>query len=188
MNIVTHGLLSWCIAQRTCGTERDSALAAAAGLLPDIDGAGVLIDLARGGDAEYFSAFHHILGHNMLAGLLMTGALAACATRRARVAAVSAVLFFLHILCDIVGSRGPDGEPWAIPWLYPFDGGSVLTWSGQWEVNAWPNIILTIILIFLFFRQTRDLGWSPFRLISERADAAFVSTLRNRFPPPAGRS
>ncbi|HOT28336.1 MAG TPA: metal-dependent hydrolase [Candidatus Ozemobacteraceae bacterium] len=185
MNIVTHGLLSWCIAQRVCGTKRDAALAASAGLLPDLDGAGALIDMVRGGEAVYYSAFHHILGHNVLAGILTASALGACGDRRLRVTATSAGLFILHVIGDVVGSRGPDGEAWAIPWLYPFDGASVLLWSGQWEVNAWPNIIITIILLFLFFRQTRDMGWSPLRYVSERADEAFVSTLRSRFPPSA---
>lgn len=187
MNIVTHGLLSWCIAQRACETRRDAALAATAGLLPDLDGAGALIDLVRGGDAEYYSAYHHILGHNILAGLLLASALGASANRRARVAATSAGLFVLHVIGDVVGSRGPDGEAWAIPWLYPFDDASVLLWNGQWEVNAWPNIVFTIILLFVFFRQTRDMGWSPLRYVSARADEAFVSTLRTRFPRPAPR-
>ncbi len=182
MNIVTHGLLSWCIAQRVFKSRRDAALAATAGLLPDLDGAGALIDLVRGGEAEYYSAYHHILGHNILAGLLIATVLGACADRRMRVAVTSAGLFALHIIGDVVGSRGPDGEAWAIPWLYPFDSTSVLLWSGQWEVNAWPNILFTIILLLLFFRQTRDMGWSPLRYISKRADEAFVSTLRNRFP------
>ncbi|OQA06171.1 MAG: hypothetical protein BWY66_02014 [bacterium ADurb.Bin374] len=187
MNIVTHGLLSWCIAQRVCGTKRDAALAATAGLLPDLDGAGALIDMFRGGEAEYYSAYHHILGHNILAGVLMASVLGACADRRMRVAATSAGLFIIHIICDVVGSRGPDGEAWAIPWLYPFDSGSSLLWDGQWEINAWPNILLTIIVLFLFFRQTRDMGWSPLRYVSERADAAFVSTIRKRLPLPAQR-
>lgn len=187
MNIVTHGLISWCIAQRICTTKRDAALAATAGLLPDLDGAGALVDMVRGGEAEYYSAYHHILGHNILFGILAASALGACANRRTHVAATSAGLFILHIVGDVVGSRGPDGEAWAIPWLYPFDSTSTLLWSGQWEVNAWPNILFTIILLFLFFRQARDMGWSPLRYMSEHADAAFVSTLRNRFPLPARR-
>lgn len=183
MNIVTHALISWCIAQRACKTSRDTALAAAAGLVPDLDGAGALIDLFRGGEAEYFSTYHHILGHNIFAGIAAAACLAVFAVDRARVAATAGALFSLHVVCDVIGSRGPDGEAWPIPWLYPLRSGSVLQWDGQWEVNAWPNIVLTILFLAVFLRQTRDLGWSPLRLISERADAAFVSTLRNRFPP-----
>lgn len=188
MNIVTHALLSWCIAQRTCKTDRDAALASAAGLIPDLDGAGALVDLARGGEAEYFSMFHHILGHNIFTGISVAVFLAAFAAHRVRVAATAGLLFALHVACDVIGARGPDGESWPIPWLYPIRSDSVLQWDGQWEINAWPNIVFTIFLMVAFLRQTRDLGWSPLRLISERADAVFVSTLRNRFPISTGPS
>ncbi|HOY65345.1 MAG TPA: metal-dependent hydrolase [Candidatus Ozemobacteraceae bacterium] len=182
MNIITHGLVSWCVAQPLCRTRRDTALAASAGLLPDLDGIGALADLARGGEAVWFSAWHHTLGHNLAAGALTIAILTAFAARRLRVAATAAFLFALHLLCDLVGSRGPDGETWPIPWLYPFRSDLTLSWSGQWEINAWQNISITIIILILFFRQVRDVGFSPLGLVSERADAAFVAALRARFP------
>jgi len=182
MNIITHGLVSWCIAQRGCGTTRDTALAAAAGLVPDIDGAGAIIDMIRGGEAECFSKYHHVFGHNIFAGITVVALLILFARRRAHVAVTAGTLFLLHILCDVAGSRGPDGETWPIPWLYPLRKDYLLAWNHQWEINAWPNILITIIMLAVFLRQTRDLGWSPLRLISERADAAFVGALRTRFP------
>ncbi|HNW33634.1 MAG TPA: metal-dependent hydrolase [Candidatus Ozemobacteraceae bacterium] len=182
MNIITHGLVSWCIAQRSCKTPRDATLAAAAGLAPDLDGAGAVIDVMRGGETEFFSAYHHVFGHNVFAGITFVLLLTVCAVRRTRVAITAGALFALHIACDVVGSRGPDGESWPIPWLYPFRKDVLLAWKNQWEVNAWQNILITIIMLAVFLKQTRDLGWSPLRLISERADAAFVAALRARFP------
>lgn len=182
MNIITHGLVSWCAAQRICRIRRDTALAASAGLIPDLDGIGALADLARGGEAVWFSAWHHTLGHNLAAGALTIAILTAFATNRLRVAVTAALLFALHLLCDVAGSRGPDGETWPIPLLYPFRNDWTLSWTGQWEINAWQNISITIIMLVLFFWQVRDAGFSPIGLVSERADAAFVAALRARFP------
>ena len=47
------------------------------------------------------------------------------------------------------GARGPDGEPWPIPYLVPFSPTPRLVWSGQWALNAWPNVLLTAALIAL---------------------------------------
>ncbi len=90
--------------------------------------------------------------------------------------------FHLHLLGDLVGARGPDGDQWPIPYLLPFSHQLQLTWSGQWALNAWPNFVITAALIGITFALARRRGFSPLEMFSAKADAAFVQALRARFP------
>jgi len=103
------------------------------------------------------------------------------ATRRWRCALLAFLSFHLHIIGDIVGGRGPDGDQWPISFLTPFSDALQLSWSGQWELNAWPNFALTIVLLVLTFYLAHRREFSPLEIVSERADSAFVATLRQRF-------
>ena len=77
--------------------------------------------------------------------------------------------------------RHPDGDQWPISYLIPFSNALQLSWSGQWELNAWPNFAQTIALLGLTFHLAYRRGFSPLEIVSERADTAFVATLRQRF-------
>jgi hypothetical protein len=57
----------------------------------------------------------------------------------------------------------------------------MITWSGQWVLNAWPNILLTVALLALVLTRAVRRGYSPLGLVSRRADTVLVSTLRARF-------
>src|SRR5260370_38133837 len=57
------------------------------------------------------------------------------------------VAFHLHLLEDLVGSRGPDGFNWPIPYLFPFSTRCIWTWGGQWKLHAWPTMPLTMALL-----------------------------------------
>ena len=91
------------------------------------------------------------------------------------------VSFHLHLLEDLVGSRGPDGFGWPIPYLFPFSTRWTLSWSGQWALNAWPNLALTIALISLTLWIAVRWGFSPVEMFSGTADQAVVCALRKRF-------
>jgi hypothetical protein len=45
MNPETHLLASWVIAAKTTNNQRDCRLVTLAGILPDVDGLGVIVDL-----------------------------------------------------------------------------------------------------------------------------------------------
>ena len=63
-----------------------------------------------------------------------------------------------------------------------------LEWSGQWQLDAWPNLLLSVALISLtLFRAWRQ-GYSPLGLLSSRADEVLVQTLRARFSSPRTRA
>ena len=102
--------------------------------------------------------------------------------RRRMLAAVGAFLaVHLHLLCDLAGSRGPSpGDVWPIHYLAPFSERLTVSWPGQWPLNGWPNVLLTIVLIGVVLMQTARNGVSPVSLFSRRADAAFVAAVRKR--------
>jgi hypothetical protein len=106
-------------------------------------------------------------------------------SNRWKVAALAFLSFHLHVLGDLAGARGPEGEQWAIPYLSPFTDSVQLVWSGQWALNAWPNFAITFALLAAAFYLARVRGFSPLEIVSRRADAAFVEALRRRFPLPS---
>lgn len=169
--------------------RRERAWVTVAGVIPDVDGLGLLAEIATRGSSHplnWWSDYHHVLGHNLTFAVIFT-LLAACFVERRLVCASLVFLsFHLHLLGDIVGARGPDGYQWPIPYLAPFDREWMLTWSGQWPLNGWPNLLLTAILIGSTIHLARLRGHSPLEMISRKADEIFINTLRRRFPLKPG--
>jgi hypothetical protein len=89
--------------------------------------------------------------------------------------------FHLHLLCDLVGARGPDGDQWPIPYLLPFSKTLQLTWRGQWALNAWQNFVITGVLLVATFWIAWKHGRSPVELVSEKWNQRLVESLRSRF-------
>lgn len=186
MNPITHFLASWSLADALRLQARDLALVTWCGVLPDIDGLGVLADginrlLGRPG-SWYYGQYHHALLHNIFAAVAIPLILSIFAVNRLRMFVLGLVAVHLHFLCDVIGSRGtgPD-DIWAITYLAPFSEHGTIHWSGQWPLNGWPNIAFTMFLIFyVLFRSVRS-GYSPVGVFSTRADHAFVQAVRNRW-------
>ncbi len=185
MSPITHFLTGWMVANVTELSPRDRALVTLAGIAPDADGLGIVAEIATKHSAQpllWWSDYHHVLGHNLMFALIV-GALAwPWATQRGKTAALVFLSFHLHLLCDLVGARGPDGYIWDIPYLWPVSPAWTLAWSGQWKLNAWPNFVFTAGLIAMSLRLAWQRGISPLEMISARADTAVVETLRRRFP------
>lgn len=191
MNPVTHLLVGWATANTARLERRDRALVTLAGVAPDLDGLGIIADFATAGSANptgWWGSYHHVLGHNLGAVLLVTMLAFAASKRRAVTAFLVCVAFHLHLLGDIVGSRGPDAYQWPIPYLLPFSNSWQIVWSGQWTLNAWPNFALTAALLAVTLYLAWRRGYSPLELGSARADRAFVAALRGRFGAPAARA
>src|SRR2546425_5050131 len=132
MNPISHALVSWAIANSALLRHRDRAIVTTLGVVPDIDGFGaVAVMLSPGSERaiDWWSRYHHVLGHNIgFAALTATGAWL-LSSRRWVTAGLGVLAFHLHLLCDIAGSRGPDGYQWPIPYLLPFSSAWQLTWS-----------------------------------------------------------
>ena len=187
MSPITHLLISWSVANISKISRRERALVTLAGVAPDIDGAGLIIDVfCHGSDQplQLWSMYHHVLGHNIGFGLLLVIVTFALSTRRWVTSLLVFMSFHLHLLCDLLGSKGPYGYQWPIPYLFPFSDAWQWTWAYQWQLNAWPNFAITIftILLILFFSWKN--GLAPLEIVSLKANRFFVDALRNRFGNP----
>lgn len=98
------------------------------------------------------------------------------------------ISFHLHLLCDLIGARGPDGDQWPIPYLKPFSNAVQLTWHGQWALNAWENFVITGLFLLATFWIAVKYGSSPVELVSESANESLVSTLRRRLSPSLSKT
>ncbi len=184
---VTHLLTSWVVAEFADLDPKDRALVTLSGVVPDIDGLGVIAEIATENSSTpvyWWSEYHHVVCHNIGFGLALAVAAALVASRRVCTTLLVVLTFHVHLVADLVGSRGPDGYQWPIPYLLPFSNHWQLTWEGQWVLNAWPNITLTVVLLGLALFLAWKRGYSPVGMVSARADAAFVNTLRKRFGEP----
>ena len=186
MSPVTHFLTGWLLANCSdTSNRRDRALITLSAVAPDVDGLGIVADLLTRNSEHplsLYSQYHHVLGHNIGFGLLLAMITLGFATRRWTTAALSILSFHLHLLCDLAGSRGPDGYQWPIPYLLPFSNKVQLTWGGQWALNAWPNFVITGVALVILFLLAWKRGNSPLEMISASANTAFVEALRRRFP------
>jgi inner membrane protein len=185
MSPITHFLISWTVAGPLPLSTRDKALICFAGVAPDLDGLGIVPEFLTRHSPHpltWFSDYHHILGHNIAFAFTVTLLIFALARQRWLAALLACATFHLHLLCDLIGARGPDGYPWPIPYLLPFSHAGVWTWSGQWALNAWPNLVITLCaLAFTFFLAWHS-GESPLQFFSAKANRAFVEALRARIP------
>jgi inner membrane protein len=182
MSPITHFLIGWVVANADSGNRRERAVIAVAGVIPDVDGLGVIIDyLLQDKALTLWSKFHHVLAHNLSFGLLVAACTFWVTRRHWRTALLALLSFHLHLLGDLVGSRGPDGYQWPIPYFYPFATNLALSWQGQWELNAWPNFAVTGCALIITFYLAWKQGYSPLEMISPFADTKFIETLRRRF-------
>ena len=182
----THFLVSWIVADATMKTRRDRAIVALAGVIQDVDGFGYQIEnwITINWDKPllWYVDYHHILCHNVGFAAFVAVAAACLSKGNWKTTLLACVTFHLHLLCDVVGSRGIDNYQWPIPYLLPFSNSWQLTWSGQWELSAWPNRAIGVGCFALSLWLARLKGHSPIEIVSAKADAAFVGILRRWFP------
>jgi inner membrane protein len=183
---ITHFFMGWAVANSAPSLDkRERALVTWASVVPDIDGLGIIAEKLTQSSRHpllWWSEYHHVLGHNLGFALVVAALAARLARQRIKVTLLVLLSFHLHLLADLAGARGPDGEQWPIPYLLPFSSRVQLTWSSQWALNAWPNLAITAILLGTALWLARARGFSPLEMFSAKADAALVGTLRQRFP------
>lgn len=190
MSPITHGLLSWVLAERSLKNERDVALVTVAGLAPDIDSLGIVVDLTNSWlgrpPTDYYASLHHWLFHGVAGALAISTVVALQAKDKVKVFSLSLLVFHLHLLCDVVGSRGPDPSEgiWPIYYLGPFSRHDmVIAWANQWLLNGWQNISLTVLLLGWTFYVTWRWARSPLSPWIPKAHHHLVEALRGRFGP-----
>jgi len=189
MSPVSHFLLGWLVAQAGQVDRRERLLITVSGIIPDIDGLGIVADYATRHSAaplEWWGKYHHVLGHNICFAVLVTaGSYLLAKKKKLLTAFLVWTSFHLHLFCDVIGSRGPDGFQWPIPYLLPFSKSWQWTWQGQWALNAWPNLVITAVTLATTLYLAWKRGYSPLELISRRADAGLIISLHSRFGYPS---
>lgn len=184
MSPVTHFLTGWVVANCVKLNRRERAIVTLACAAPDLDGLGIIPELLTRNSAHpllWFTLYHHAL-HTLLFAVTVAVVAFGLANQRWKTAGLAFFTFHIHLVEDLLGSRGPDGYQWPIPYLSPFSTRLQLVWSGQWGLNAWPNVAITVALLIITFSLAWRRGFSPLEMISQKADAALVTALRNRFP------
>jgi inner membrane protein len=185
MSPVTHFLLGWVTANASDLNRRDRAIVTIAGIIPDLDGLGIVVEIATRQSVKpltWWSDYHHVLGHNFGFCFLVVLLATFFAAQKWKAATFACLSFHLHLFCDLIGARGPDLHQWPIPYLLPFSNAWQWTWSGQWALSAWPNMLITVIALAITFRLAWKRGYSPLEMISSKADQAFIAALRHRIP------
>jgi hypothetical protein len=188
MSPVSHVLLSWLTANTVQLDRRERLLITLSGIAPDVDGLGIIADwLTRNSSSplQWWGKYHHLLGHNItFAALLAAAVFLLAGKRKTAVIFLSLASFHLHLLCDLLGSRGPDGYQWPTPYFWPFSNSWQWTWDGQWALNAWPNLLITAAAMAAVLHLAWKTGRSPLELVSLRADQRLAAALRARFGQP----
>src|SRR6185369_2184269 len=182
MSPVTHFLSGWVFANCFDLHRRDRAFITWAAVIPDIDGVGIVVELATRispHPAYWFSQYHHLL-HNLWFALVCSVLAFVFAHRKWLTASLVFVAFHLHLLCDLVGSRGPDGYGWPIPYLWPISKTFSLSWAGEWPLNSWQNLLITVLLLVVSTWIIWAKHRSPIEPISTATDRVVVDTLLNR--------
>ena len=184
MSPVTHFFTGWILANCARLDRKERALVTLACVAPDVDGLGIVPELLTRNSAHplnWFSLYHHRL-HTLAFGLIVAALASFLAKQKWKIGWLALLSFHIHLFEDMLGSRGPDGYQWPIPYLNPFSSAVQLSWHGQWALNAWPNVIITIALLLLTLWLAWWRGFSPLEMISAKADSALVAALWNRFP------
>ncbi|MCC6563003.1 MAG: metal-dependent hydrolase, partial [Xanthomonadales bacterium] len=137
MNPITHFLVGWVGFERIVPSMRDKGLIAIAGVLPDLDGVGIVVDFSTRmlglPPTDYYQHYHRLLGHGLPAAIMIAALVAGFGRNRRAVFGLAFLAVHLHLLCDILGSRGSTPlDLWPIYYFAPIRLQPEFCWSGQW--------------------------------------------------------
>ena len=183
MSPIAHFVFSWIVAAKTTDNLRDRRLVTLAGVAPDLDGLGLVVDYAHGaytsGKFYYYPAYHHLLTHGLPAAVICAGLMAALGKHRWRVFWLALLTFHLHLLCDLVGSRGPDkADIWPIFYFAPLSLHPMWSWKYQWRLDGWQNTVFFVVVLFWSLRMAVEKGDSFVGVLNHKLDRVFVGVLQ----------
>jgi inner membrane protein len=168
MSPITHGLIGWLVSQ-PLSNRKDRVITTSAALLPDIDGAGIIISI------DYYSKYHHVFGHNLLFGLLLSAISYTLAKEKMKAAILVLLSFNTHILGDLLGS----GAGWGIPYWWPLSKKQYeFSAPFQWELDSWQNLLATFLCILLIVFMALKKDRTVVEIFSENADKKVVAVFK----------
>ena len=188
MSPLTHLVGSWLIASATTNNPRDRKLVTLAGVLPDADGLGAVADVVGASISGkectfyYYQTYHHLLLHGWPAAVAVSVLLTFFGKQKWRILFLCLLTYHLHLLCDLIGSRGPDvGDIWPICYSEPLFRHPMWFWKHQWRLDGWQNQIISAALFIASIWLAVKQGYWFIEVISSRLDAVFVGVLRKWF-------
>lgn len=182
MSPVTHFFTGWVFANCARLDRRDRAIVTFACVVPDVDGLGIIPEMLTRNSSHplfWFSEYHHSL-HTLVFAVVVSLVGLVLARSKWKTAGLAFLSFHIHLLEDLLGSRGPDGYQWPIPYLRPFSSRLSLVWHGQWFLNGWQNYAITLVLLGITFWIAVRQGISPVEIVSPSADRRVVDVIRAR--------
>jgi len=188
MSPINHLLTGWLLANTVSTlTMRERGYITLAAVAADIDGLGIVAEvLTRDSSTPllWWSQYHHVLAHNLLFGCVLV-MLVFFLTQQHRwlVALLVFFSFHLHLVEDILSGRDSHDHAWGIAYLYPFSD-QQWVWLGQWQLNAWPNMVVALFLMAVTLFLAWKRSYSPLAIFSNKADQLFVQALQQRFGKP----
>ena len=168
MHIQTHILSGWCAADCLELTPRERCLAMVAASAADLDGLGILVS------PECYAAYHHVLAHNVLFGVLLAASLTAFSRQRFKTFWLYLALFHLHLILDYFGS----GLGWGIAYWWPFSDHEMLN-PHAWELASWQNVLATAFLLVWTIVIAKRKRRTPIEVIFPSLDRKFVMAFRS---------
>jgi hypothetical protein len=136
MHLQTHVMSGWCVGNCFNLTARERLFCMLAASVQDMDGIGIVFG------QKYYWDWHHIAGHNLTFGIILTAIMVIFSTHRLAAFFIYLGLFHLHLLLDYLGS----GELWTIDYLYPF-GKLELLFPYAWALFSWQNITAGFLML-----------------------------------------
>jgi hypothetical protein len=188
MSPITHFIGSWLVAAVATDNPRDRKLVTLAGVLPDADGLGIIADIVgpmisgKETTFHFYQQYHHLLLHGWPGAMAISLLLMCFAQKKPLVLFWCLVTFHLHLLCDLIGSRGPDiGDLWPICYSEPVFRHPIWFWKSQWRLDGWQNQSIFVAVFGLAIWLAIKRGFSFVEIFSRKADEAFVQVLRQWF-------
>lgn len=167
MHIQTHVMSGWCVGNLFGLTARERFFAMAAASAADVDGLGILVSY------DAYTAFHHVLGHNLLFGVGLLAVLTTFSTHRLKVFWLYLALFHLHLVMDYFGS----GPGWGIAYFWPFSTWEIINPSA-WEFLSWQNLCAAGLLLSWSIGIGIKQGRTPLELPMPVLDQKIVRFIR----------
>lgn len=185
MSPLTHLVGSWLVAMATTNNLRDRKLVTWAGVLPDADGLGAVADVVSSWISgkectfHYYQQYHHILLHGWPGAVAVSLLLTIFARQHWRVLLLCLLTYHLHLLCDLIGSRGPTvGDLWPICYSEPIFRHPIWFWKHQWKLDGWQNQTIFVAIFTVSLWVAIKKGYSFVEVVSARLDSVFVQVLR----------
>ncbi|HSI34063.1 MAG TPA: hypothetical protein VK986_10790 [Tepidisphaeraceae bacterium] len=171
MHLQTHLMSGWCVANLLPLGPRERLLCMIAATIPDLDGLPKIVS------EDWYQRYHHILGHNLTGGVIISIVLAAFAKRHRVLTGITCLaLFHLHLVMDYYGS----GPGWPIAYFWPWDcglPGSLWFCQHAWEFYSWQNMSAAAVML----AWTLGIAWrarrTPLEALMPRLDRQLVQLI-----------